>query len=194
MGRKRSGREREVLALIEQAIDERGYGPTIAELTHAMGFSSTANTHRYVQQLADQGLIERDSPKAPLQLAGRRGWQMRRMGQVVAGSPVEAVEVPEVEDFGDLFGSSDHFCLTVSGDSMIDDHIVDGDKAVIRRQQTASDGDIVVALLDGQDATLKRLYREKDRIRLQPANRSMHPIYARDVQILGVLIGVIRRT
>ena len=146
MGRKRSGREREGLQLIEKAIDARRYGPTIAELSEAMGFNSTSNVHRYVKQLADPGLVERDFSKAPLQLADRRGWQMRRMGQVVAGTPVEAIVDAETEDVGDLFGSSDHFCLKVVGNSMIEDHIVEGDEVVVRRQQTANDGDIVVAL------------------------------------------------
>ena len=92
-----------------------------------------------------------------------------------------------------LFDSEDHFCLRVKGDSMIEDQIADRDFVVVRKQDECKDGEIVVALVDGQDATLKRVYRESDRIRLEPANSSMEPIYASDVNVLGVVVGVVRK-
>jgi repressor LexA len=92
-----------------------------------------------------------------------------------------------------LFQEPDHFCLKVRGESMIDAHIADGDYAIIRKQPTARDGEIVAALVDGSDATLKRLYRESDRVRLEPANSRFQPIYSQHVEVLGVLVGVIRQ-
>jgi repressor LexA len=102
---------------------------------------------------------------------------------------VLAVEDMDRIDFAPLFKDEDHFCLKVKGDSMIDDQIADGDYAVIRRQRTARDGDIVAALVEGTDATLKRFFKEKSRFRLQPANSRMKPIYSDDVEVLGVLGG-----
>jgi repressor LexA len=113
-------------------------------------------------------------------------------GQVAAGSPVLAVENRERVDFANLFKDEGQYCLRVKGDSMIEAQIADGDYVVIRQQKVARDGDIVVALVDGDDATLKRFYREKNRIRLEPANSRMKPIYSSNVEVLGVLVGVIR--
>lgn len=118
---------------------------------------------------------------------------LRMSGVIAAGSPLLAVEQDERVDFASLFDGEDHFCLRVKGDSMIEDQIADGDYVVVRGQQTCRDGEIVVALVDGQEATLKRLFREGKRIRLEPANASMKPIYSQNVEVLGVVIGVIRR-
>jgi repressor LexA len=114
-------------------------------------------------------------------------------GQIAAGRPVLAEEETERIDFASLFDSEDHFCLKVKGDSMIEDQIAEGDFVVVKQQSEARDGDIVVALVEGQDATLKRFFREHGRIRLEPANSSMQPIYVDDVEILGKVVGVIRR-
>jgi repressor LexA len=113
-------------------------------------------------------------------------------GQVAAGTPVLAIENRERVDFANLLKDEGQYCLRVKGDSMIDANIADGDYVVIRQQKTAHDGDIVVALVDGEEATLKRFYREKNRIRLEPANQRMKPIYTNNIEILGVLVGVIR--
>ncbi len=114
-------------------------------------------------------------------------------GQIAAGSPVLAVEEDERIDFSSMFDSDEHFCLRVKGDSMIEDQISDGDYVVVKKQDTCRDGEIVVALVDDQEATLKRFYREANRIRLEPANSSMKPIYSDNVAIEGVVIGVVRR-
>ena len=104
-----------------------------------------------------------------------------------------AVQQDEHVDFANLFEADDHFCLKVKGESMIEDQIADGDFVVVRKQETCRNGEIVVALVDGQEATLKRFYREKDRIRLEPANSTMKPIYSDNVQVMGVVVGVVRR-
>src|SRR5206468_7071697 len=117
------------------------------------------------------------------------------LGRIVAGQPVEAMENPETISLTDLTRSKEVFVLQVSGDSMQDEHIVDGDYVLVERMKTARDGEIVVALIDGTDATLKRMYREGDRIRLQPSNATMKPIMvpAAAVQIQGRVIGVLRK-
>jgi repressor LexA len=114
-------------------------------------------------------------------------------GQIAAGSPVLAQEESERVDFADLFDVDDHFCLKVKGESMIEDHISEGDFVIVNKQSSCRDGEIVVALVDGHEATLKRFYKERDRVRLEPANSNMKPIYANNVDILGVVVGVVRR-
>ena len=118
---------------------------------------------------------------------------MRLAGQIAAGSPVQAIENEDTVDFSGLFGADDQYCLRVKGDSMIEDHIAEGDYVVVEKTNSCKDGDIVVALIEGQEATLKRFFRESDRIRLEPANSSMKPIYTNNVDILGVVSGVIRQ-
>jgi repressor LexA len=115
------------------------------------------------------------------------------VGRVAAGNPRTAFEQNEQVDFSNLFGSDNQFCLKVTGDSMIEAQIAEGDYVVVKKQKTCRDGDIVVALVDGEEATLKRFYKEAHRVRLEPANSSMQPIYASHVDILGVVTGVIRR-
>jgi len=115
------------------------------------------------------------------------------MGQIAAGNPVLAVEENERIDFAPLFDDDDKFCLRVKGESMIEAQIADGDFVVVRKSSTANDGDIVVALVDDEDATLKRFYREKNRFRLEPANIEMQPIYSDNVNVMGVVVGVIRQ-
>ncbi|MCL4168100.1 UNVERIFIED_CONTAM: hypothetical protein GTU68_054518 [Idotea baltica] len=114
-------------------------------------------------------------------------------GHIAAGAPTLAVEEMERVDFGKLMSDDEQFCLKVRGESMIEAHIANGDYAIIRRQSTANEGDIVAALVDGEDATLKYFYRDKGRYRLEPANSNMQPIYAEQVDILGILVGVIRQ-
>ena len=114
-------------------------------------------------------------------------------GQIAAGSPVLAVEESDRVDFARLFDPEDHYCLRVKGDSMVEDQIASGDYVVVRKQDNCREGEIVVALVDGHDATLKRFYRERDRIRLEPANSTMKPIYSNSVKVLGVVVGVVRQ-
>jgi repressor LexA len=114
-------------------------------------------------------------------------------GVIAAGVPLQAVEQPGKIDFRDLFNDPNMFALKVRGESMVEDQIADGDYVVVRKQDEAVNGDIVVALIDGEEATLKRFYRETERVRLEPANSAMQPIFSQDVRILGIVVGVVRR-
>jgi repressor LexA len=190
-------RQQEIYEFIKDKIMNRGYGPTVREIGAHFDIRSPNGVMCHLKALEKKNVIVRDERMSrAIQLTDAP--QLKRTslpmaGQIAAGTPVLAVENVERIDFAPLFDDSTQFCLKVKGDSMIDDHIADGDYAVIRRQTTARDGDIVVALVDGHEATLKRFYRERGRFRLQPANATMAPIYAEDVEVLGVLVGVIRR-
>jgi repressor LexA len=116
------------------------------------------------------------------------------VGRIAAGQPIEAVETPDTIRFSDMFpAQKGRYVLRVQGDSMVEEHICDGDFVIIQPRPTAENGEVVVALLDNGEATLKRFYREPDRIRLQPANPAMKPIYVDDVRVLGVVVGVLRK-
>jgi repressor LexA len=190
-------RQQLIYEFIKDKILNRGYGPTVREIGAHFGIRSPNGVMCHLKALEKKHMIVRDERMSrAIQLTDAP--QLKRtslplVGQVAAGTPVLAVENRERVDFAPLFDDSQQFCLKVRGDSMIDAHIADGDYAIIRRQTTARDGDIVVALVDGQEATLKRFYKERGRIRLEPANSSLKPIYSSDVEILGVLVGVIRK-
>lgn len=194
---KLTKRQHLIYEFIKDRILNRGYGPTVREIGSHFGIRSPNGVMCHLKALEKKGLITREqnmSRAIQLNESFRRGrTSLPLAGQIAAGSPVLAVEQPERAEFGDLFEDQELFCLRVRGDSMIEDHITDGDYAIIRRQPTARDGEIVAALVDGADATLKRFYRESGRVRLEPANSSMKPIYSDHVQILGVLQSVIRR-
>jgi repressor LexA len=189
-------RQQAIYDFIREKILNRGYGPTVREIGEAFSIKSPNGVMCHLKALERKGLISREGRRSrAIQLTDQP--QLKRTslplaGQIAAGGPVLAVEDMERVDFESLLDDEDHFCLKVRGDSMIEDHIADGDFAVIRRQPTARDGEIVAALVDSSDATLKRFYKERGRFRLQPANSRMNPIYSTDVQILGVLVGVIR--
>jgi repressor LexA len=190
-------RQKQIYEFIKDKILNRGYGPTVREIGKQYNIRSPNGVMCHLKALERKGLITREEHMSrAIQLTSQP--QLKRTslplaGQIAAGSPALAVEDMERADFAPLFRDEDHFCLKVKGESMIDEQIADGDYAVIRRQKTARDGDIVAALVEGSDATLKRFYREKGRFRLEPANSRMKPIYAHDVEILGVLVGVIRQ-
>lgn len=190
-------RQQQIYDFIKDKIMNRGYGPTVREIGKAFSIKSPNGVMCHLKALERKGLISREEHMSrAIQLTDQP--QLKRTslplaGQIAAGGPVLAMEDMERIDFGRLLDDSDHFCLKVRGDSMINDHIADGDFAVLRRQPTARDGEIVAALVDGSDATLKRFYKERGRFRLQPANERMKPIYSTDVEILGVLVGVIRQ-
>lgn len=199
------GKQREILEVIEQAINEQGYPPTVREIGEAVGLSSPASVQGHLRNLEAQGYVRRGSSKrralellrtASGRTQGRSSASrsVRLVGRVAAGIPLLAEE--NVEDHLDLpeflVGSGDCFALRVTGSSMVKAGILDGDLVVVRQQRSAEDGDIVVAMLE-DEATVKRLYREEDGIRLQPENDAMEPIYADDPMILGKVIGVVRR-
>lgn len=189
-------RQQEIYEFIKDKILNRGYGPTVREIGAAFEIRSPNGVMCHLKALERKGLILREQGMSrAIQLTDQP--QLKRAslpmcGQIAAGTPVLAVEQAERIDFGPLFQDADHFCLKVRGESMIDAHIADGDYAVIRKQPHARDGEIVAALVDHDDATLKKFYREDHRYRLEPCNPTMSPIYSQNVEILGVLVGLIR--
>lgn len=190
-------RQQEIYEFIKDKILNRGYGPTVREIGTAFGIRSPNGVMCHLKALERKGLISREQHMSrAIQLTDQP--QLKRTslplaGYIAAGRPSTADEQIERVEFSHLFQEPDHFCLKVRGESMIDAHIADGDYAIIHRQPTARDGEIVAALVDGADATLKKFYRESDRIRLEPANHRFQPIYSQHVEILGVLAGVIRQ-
>lgn len=194
---KLTPRQEAIYEFIRDKIVNRGYGPTVREIGTEFGIKSPNGVMCHLKALEKKGLIVREQNMSrAIQLTDpptRSSATLPLAGQIAAGSPTLAVETLESEDFTSLFDNDDHFCLTVRGDSMIEEHIADGDYAIIRKQSTCRDGDIVAALVDGEEATLKRFYREPGRYRLEPANSTMLPIFSTQVDVLGILVGVIRR-
>ncbi len=189
-------RQREIYEFLKDKILNRGYGPTVREIGAHFDIKSPNGVMCHLKALEKKGLITRESHMSrAIQLteSPQKRMSLPLAGQIAAGSPVLAEEDTERVDFADLFDAEDHFCLKVKGDSMIEDHISEGDFVIVNKQSSCRDGEIVVALVDGQEATLKRFYKERDRVRLEPANSKMKPIYANNVDILGVVVGVIRR-
>jgi repressor LexA len=176
--------------------------PSIRELGEALGLKSTSTIHYHLTGLAERGLIRWDKGKNRaiqllgedlLQTASRRSAVLPLAGRIAAGNPIEAIEGQESVDLADLWSIEESFLLEVKGTSMIEDHITPGDYVVVKKQETARDGDIVVALLDDGEATLKRFFKEKKGYRLQPANSEMEPIYVDRVSIQGKVVGLIRK-
>ena len=200
-------RQKEVLDFIAGFVDENGYCPSYEQIARGLELASLATVHKHISVLEAKSYLKRGfNQSRSLELAPRYLQEQRRtktplvdiplLGRIAAGAPVEAVEQNEVLNFADFVGSGDTFALEVRGNSMIDDHICDGDMILLERVTQARDGDIVVALVAGNETTLKRFYRENgDMIRLQPANSMLKPIVipARDVQIQGRLLAVLRK-
>lgn len=193
-------RQLEILTMIRDGRRRDGYSPTLQEMADELGISKIT-VFEHVEALIEKGLVTRSTNRArSLEVTGQaqfpdeRPTRMALAGRIAAGSPIEAIENPETLDLEEVFSSRHPVrALQVVGDSMIDEHIREGDVVVYEQRSNARNGDTVVALVDGQEATLKKFFREKNRIRLQPANPKYQPIYARDVAIQGVVIGVIRR-
>jgi len=190
-------RQMEIYAFIRDKIHTRGYGPTVREIGTAFKIRSPNGVVCHLKALERKGLITRGKNMSrAIELvtepAHLRGLPMA--GWVAAGTLRTADEQQERIDFEELFDKDDHFVLKVMGDSMVEAQIADGDWVVIRRRHTAHAGDIVVAQTEDGEATLKQWFPERDRIRLQPANSSMKPIYVRNARVLGILVGVVRKT
>jgi repressor LexA len=191
-------RQREIYDFIKEKIESRGYGPTVREIGLAFDIKSPNGVMCHLNALVKKGLILRQGHSArAIQLVDHRppGAELPLMGLVAAGPPTEAVADSERLDFGDLFCGPNHFALKVQGQSMIEDHIDDGDFVVIRKQETADNGDRVVAMIDNE-VTLKRYHRDRGQVRLEPANSKMQPIIVdpnSESCILGVLVGVLRK-
>jgi repressor LexA len=205
-------RQRQIWEFLGSYVDEHGYPPTVREIGEAVGLASPSTVHAHLANLERAGLLKRDPTKPrALELANRqrsraaappppdparRGLPL--VGEIAAGGPLLAEE--NVEDYYEvpdlIQGGGADFLLRVKGDSMIDAGILDGDFVVVRRQQDARNGDVVVALAGddetADEATVKRYFRENGRVRLQPENSALEPIYANHVQILGKVVGVFR--
>jgi len=191
-------RQKAVYVFIREKIRGRGYGPTVREIGTHFKIRSPNGVVCHLKALEKKGLISREpNMSRAIQLIAEPLWEkgLPLAGQIAAGVLHEAIEQDERVDFHEMFDPENKnlFVLEVKGDSMIDDQIADGDYVVIRKQRTARKGQIVVALTDENEATLKRWFPEKNRIRLEPANRKYKPIYVDNVTIQGVVVGVIRR-
>jgi repressor LexA len=190
-----TNRQQAIYDFIKDKILNRGYGPTVREIGTGFKIRSPNGVMCHLKALEKKGLITREAHMSrAIQIAEPlTKTSLPLKGRIAAGSPREAIEQDDTIDFSKLFGSDNQFCLKVNGDSMIEAQIADGDYVVVKKQKTCRDGDIVVALVDREEATLKRFYKEHNRIRLEPANSSMQPIYSNDVQVLGIVTGVIRQ-
>jgi|SRR5947209_406583 len=202
-------RQKEVLDFIADFVEQNGYSPSYEELAHGLKLASIATVHKHIQGLESRNYLRRGFNQsrsievAPKYLSERRRarqttrqTQVPLVGRIAAGKPVEAVAGQDTLQFADFLGRGDTYGLQVSGESMIEDHICPGDYVLVEHTEDAANGEIVVALLDGVETTLKRFYREPDgRIRLQPANSSMQPIFARpeDLKIQGRVLAVLRK-
>ncbi|RJP14841.1 MAG: transcriptional repressor LexA [Candidatus Abyssobacteria bacterium SURF_5] len=196
-------RQKEVFDYIALFVSQNGYSPSLEEIGAALGMSSVATVHKHVAQLRRKGLIRHESNKKRSLEVESEDFsggvvELPLLGFIAAGAPIEAVENREsIAVPSELVPKTPlrKFVLRVKGSSMIDDHIMDGDFVIVVEGQSPNNGQTVVALLDGENATLKKYYREKDAIRLQPANESMQPIIVknRDVRVQGIVVGLMRR-
>lgn len=200
---KLSARQKAILDYIRKEVREKGYPPSVREIGEAVGLASSSTVHGHLERLEKKGLIRRDptKPRAIEVLVDDDQFDVQVpvayipiLGKVTAGQPITAIE--NVEDYFPVpatWANNDQiYMLAVQGDSMIEAGIHDGDYVIVRQQSTANNGDIVVAMNEDDEATVKRFYREKDHIRLQPENSSMQPIILKQVTILGKVIGVYR--
>ncbi len=195
-------RQKEILDFLTRHIERKGYAPTIEEIGDHFGLSSLATVHKHLTNLQDKGLIKRAWNRSrALELVPAevtlRAIELPLLGRVAAGTPIEAVQatetifVPE-----DMVGRGETYVLQVKGDSMIEEQIRDGDYVIVENRKTARDGEMVIALLEGENVTLKKLYREgHGRVRLQPANARLKPLLVdeEDLRVQGVVIGVLRK-
>lgn len=196
-------RQRQILEFISQYIQKNGYSPTLSEIAEAIGVSSLATVHEHLTAMEKKGVIKRyEGSVRGIELVNKKmaqltqGIELPIMGFIAAGKPIEPFTDPHASVHVSpslLTGKKRAFVLQVKGESMIDEGILDGDYVVIEEQNRANNGDIVVAILENGFATLKRFFKEATRIRLEPANAKMSPIFAKNVKIQGKVVGVIRR-
>ena len=193
-------RQLEILTLIRDARRNLGYSPTLQEMADQLGVSKIT-VFEHVEALIEKKLLVRQSNKArsleptsSAQFPDERSTLLPLVGRIAAGAPIEAIESPGHVDLEEVFASRYPVrVLEVMGDSMKEDGIHEGDFVVYEERSNPRNGDVVVALIEEQEATLKKFYKEKNRVRLQPANRNYKPIYSRNVRVQGVVMGVIRR-
>jgi repressor LexA len=195
-------RQREILDYLNEFIQQHGYAPSLEEIGRRFNLSSLATVHKHLTNLQEKGFIRRAwnrsrSVELLPSRSGGRAVELPLLGYVAAGMPIEAVATSESIAVPEslVTGKRDTYVLRVRGDSMIDEQIRDGDWVVVEDRRSADNGEMVIALVGGQDATLKKFYREDGRVRLQPANPTMAPIFveSNNVQIQGVVVGVMRK-
>ncbi|GAC1648416.1 MAG: transcriptional repressor LexA [Acidobacteriaceae bacterium] len=198
-------RQREVVDFIQSFEGERNYSPSYQEIADGLGLRSIATVHKHIHNLKRKGLVKGDDNRSrAIEVVSRRlpkqlpppAFTLPLVGIIAAGRPVEALENPETISLGDITRSrGEVYMLEVRGDSMQDEHIIEGDFVMVEKTNVARDGEIVVALVNNSDATLKRIYREGPQVRLQPSNAKMKPIRvpAQNVQVQGRVVGILRR-
>jgi repressor LexA len=197
-------RQRQVYDFIADFVERNGYSPSFEEIGQGLQLSSLATVHKHISNLERKGLLKREQNRSRsidvLPVRARKAARLQEpalplVGRIAAGRPIEAVENPETISLGDLTRSKEVFVLQVTGTSMQDEHILDGDYVLVEKSKTARNGEIVVALVEGSETTLKRFFLEGQTVRLQPANAEMAPIVvpADRVQIQGRVIGVLRK-
>ena len=197
-------RQRQIVEFISQFVQRNGYSPTLREIGNAMGLSSLATIHEHIERLCKKGVLKKTAGNRTRGLVvvddkygfSKQGVNLPILGWIAAGQPIEPYHEFNANlqvSAEMLSGRKRAFVLQVRGESMIDEGIIDGDYVVIEEENEIKDGDIVVALLENGMATLKKFYKEATRIRLEPANSSMSPIFTNRVQIQGKCVGIIRR-
>lgn len=190
-------KQKEILNYIERYLDRHDYAPSYREIAESFSLSSVATVAGYIEALKEKGyLTNTENLARSIQLTPAwddQSFEIPMLGLIAAGAPIEAIRTPETIDIPRDMIRKDVFALKVRGDSMIEDGIFDGDYVIIERITNPKNGDIVVSLLDNENVTLKRFYKEKGRIRLQPANKKYKPIYTKSVSIQGRVLGVIRK-
>jgi repressor LexA len=193
-------RQKEVLDFIKNFVERCGYSPSFEEIAHGLHLSSLATVHKHISNLERKGLLQRGHNRSrSIDVLPERKTstmpEIPMMGRIAAGRPVEAMEANESLSLNDLVDNKPVFALEVRGESMREDHIMHGDYVLVEKAQTARQGEIVVALVDGSETTLKRYFLEGDVVRLQPANAEMEPIYvpATRVAIQGRVLAIVRK-
>ena len=202
-------RQRQIYDFIAEFVESNGYSPSFEEIGAALGLSSLATVHKHINNLEAKKLLRRDYNRSrsidvlplPEGLPSRArplavsGFELPLVGRIAAGRPIEQVETPETISLTDFTRAKDVFVLQVMGESMQDEHIVNGDYVLVEKTASARDGEIVVALVNGSETTLKRLYRAGEQVRLQPSNAAMQPIMvpAEAVQVQGRVVAVLRK-
>ncbi|MBT9330283.1 transcriptional repressor LexA [Paracidobacterium acidisoli] len=194
-------RQKEVLDFVTGFVQRNGYSPSFEEIARGLDLKSLATVHKHITNLQNKGLLQRAHNRSrsidvlPPRSKARQSERLPLMGRIAAGLPVEATETPESISLGDIIGNREVFALQVRGESMRDEHIVDGDYVLVERTSVARQGDIVVALVRGAETTLKRFYLEGSLVRLQPSNAEMNPIFvsAAQVAIQGRVLGMLRK-
>lgn len=202
MRKPRGDNQAKILAFIKKEIQDKGYPPSVREICDAVGLKSTSTVHGHLTRLEKKGLLHRDTMKPrAIEVLGDPAFDRRAavavplVGRVAAGIPITALEEVEEQMMlpAEMVGEGEHFILTIQGQSMVNAGIHDGDYVVVRMQQTADNGEIVVAMTDEDEATVKRFYREDGHFRLQPENDAYDPIIIDDVSILGKVIALFRK-